>query len=132
MILALALPVLAACSKTTMNTIALTGKWEHFKTVSYEDTKDAQTWYPTAEGYRIFYLFESDGRFLKVTESLTTTATDSREATWFVDGNYLIVSYLDGPIEYRIQKAGLLEVVLEDKYTQNGHSYVDYIYLKKP
>ncbi|MCR4844761.1 MAG: hypothetical protein K5843_07220 [Bacteroidales bacterium] len=132
MILVLAVFSLSACSKTTMNSIAITGNWEHYKTEKYIDGVAAGSWYPTTDGYRIFYNFNSEGLFVQTKESISNPAAAStEEGTWLVDGDLLLLTYIDGTDRYYIEHAGLLELTLKYVYRDGGHNCVDYLTLKK-
>ena len=130
-VMVLAVFSLAACSKTTMNSIAISGSWEHTKTETFVDGSFAGTWYPTTDGYRVFYNFASDGTFVSTKQALNGSAGTTENGTWLVDGNKLILHYFDGSDLYNIEHAGLLELTLKYVYNQNGHNYIDYLTFRK-
>ena len=117
-----------SCSKTTLNSIAISGKWTLLKTVTTENGAEVETWYPATSGMTVDFLFESGGYHLK-TETSVTGITHS-EGSWLVDNNELIVTYSKGSYRYYIEKAGLLELILRETYTEHGHTYVDILTLK--
>lgn len=126
-ILAVSLTALS-CNKTTLNSIAISGTWEHIKTVTSENGQVVETWYPATSGMSIVYEFDNDGKLL-LTEA-SATGVDVKSGSWLVDGNNLILTFTRGSQMFHIDKAGLLELILSETYTQNGHNYVDVITLK--
>lgn len=131
-VLVLGMFLLAGCTKTALNTIAITGNWEHYKTETTLDGVLQQPWYPYVDGTRILYHFDADGSYVRTDEVITNPLLSTNvKGTWLVDGNKMILTHSAGSQVYRIEKAGLLELILVENYDHLGHHYTDVLTFKK-
>lgn len=137
LICALAVCLLASsCTKTTLNSILIGGKWELVHILTYDDANYAtpiDTWNPAQDGLRIYYEFMDD-RSITYSEISTlgqggTTIT----GTWAVDGSSLVVRFPRNATTYHIDTANLTDLILFLDYTdaQTGKKYHEVTTLKK-
>ena len=120
--------ILVACicalsCKKIINTVAITGEWELIRTTVYVDgvmTEDI----PSTQ-VRTFYNFESDGVFtITKTLAVAGAAADIQSGRWRVDGNQLIMIFLDDTKIYDIDKANLFRLELSETTMVAGKKMV--------
>ena len=131
-VLVLALFSLAACSKTTLNTIAVTGDWEQKKIERWVDGAYAGTTYPQDWGYEYYFHVQSDGLVVRAIQQPMSPMGRTETGSWLVDGDTFIMRFPGSdPETYYFEHTGLLTLVLKKISRGNGHEYVDFITLEK-
>ena len=130
LLVGLSLLFAAACTKTDLNTIAIKGEWEVQKIETVENGEVIYVYYPRTEEGPNFYDFKDDGVFFFTVEYNNGGHTQS-SGRWLVDGDSLILSIGNKREVYHIEHAGLLELKISIPYTENGHTLVDYLTLRK-
>ena len=113
--------------KKIYRTSAVTGEWQVIRIVETIDGTDPLD---TGElnNYDIFFKFESNGTFLKTRQSNHGSSHD--EGTWFVDGDTLLLRFLDGTETYHLDRTSLLELVFSYSVMKDAHKYT-YTYTLK-
>ncbi len=124
-VLVLAISLCAVSCKKTINTIAITGKWELVKTVI---TENGKTVYAPEQHVRTYFSFNSGEAFVKTTVSIDGESIES--GRWIVDDDTLLLTYAGKSERYYIEKAGLFELILVEEYTQAGVTVVRTLYLE--
>ena len=124
-VLVLAISLYAVSCKKTINTIAITGKWELVKTVI---TENGKTVYAPEQHVRTYFSFNSGEAFVKTTVSIDGESIES--GRWIVDDDTLLLTYAGKSERYYIEKAGLFELILVEEYTQAGVTVVRTLYLE--
>ena len=127
-ILVLAISLCAVSCKKTINTIAITGKWELVKTVITENGKTVLDQYAPEQHVRTYFSFNSGEAFVKTTVSIDGESIES--GRWIVDDDTLLLTYAGKSERYYIEKAGLFELILVEEYTQAGVTVVRTLYLE--
>ena len=130
LLVGLSLLFAAACTKTDLNTIAIKGEWEVQKIETVENGEVIYVYYPGTEEGPNFYDFKDDGVFFFTVEYNKGGHTQS-SGRWLVDGDSLILSIGNKREVYHIEHAGLLELKISIPYTENGHTLIDYLTLRK-
>lgn len=124
-VLVLAISLCAVSCKKTINTIAITGKWELVKTVITENGKTVDA---PEQHVRTYFSFNSGEAFVKTTVSIDGESIES--GRWIVDDDTLLLTYAGKSERYYIEKAGLFELILVEEYTQAGVTVVRTLYLE--
>ena len=126
-VLVLALFSLAACSKTTLNTIAVTGDWEQTKIERWVDGVCISTTYPQNWKKEYYYHVQSDGVIVRTIQEPMSIIGTSETGSWLIDGDTFVIRFTSGVETYYFEHTGLLKLVLK----KVGHDYVEYITLEK-
>ena len=124
-VVVLAICLCAVSCKKTINTIAITGKWELVKTVI---TENGKTVYAPEQHVRTYFAFNSGDAFVKTTVSIDGESCET--GRWIVDDDILLLTYAGKSERYYIDKAGLFELILVESYTQAGVSVERTLYLE--
>ena len=127
-VLVLAISLCAVSCKKTINTIAITGKWELVKTVITENGKTVLDQYAPEQHVRTYFSFNSGEAFVKTTVSIDGESYET--GRWIVDDDILLLTYAGKSERYYIEKAGLFELILVEEYTQAGVTVVRTLYLE--
>lgn len=118
LILALAVVFLAgSCTKSTLNTIVISGEWEVVHILTYDGNNYSQvkeTYRPSDQGMRDFYNFISGGELeYRRVQSLGNIEVKRILGSWSVDHQTLTIKFPgDTPIVYHIDTANLTDLIL--------------------
>lgn len=106
--------------KKFLQTVAIAGEWQVVRVV---ETIDGANPHDTGEidNMDIFYNFQTNGTFVKTKQNLHG-ATDEH-GTWFVDGDTLVLRFVDGNETYHLDRTSLLELVFSYSYMEEAHKY---------
>ena len=112
-----------SCTKSTMNTIAITGYWELIRTVVTEDGRVIKDVGPAQDNMLTFYRFVRNGVVTREKRAIGGESTVS--GRWYVEGNTLLMTLLgEESKSYHIEKAGLLKLILTLTEYRDGKEYI--------
>jgi len=118
----------AVSCKKFLQTVAIAGEWQVVRIVETVDGKDPLDT-PELNNYDIFYKFETNGYFIKTRQSRLGLSSHE-DGTWFVDGDTLLLRFVDGTETYHLERTSLLELVFSYSEILDGHKYT-YTYTLK-
>ena len=124
----LAIGLCAVSCKKTLNTIAISGKWELMRTVVTENGQKVLDQYTTEQHVRTYFSFNSGEAFIKTTVSIDGESYET--GRWIVDDDILLLTYAGKSERFYIEKAGLFELILVENTTQAGVSVERTLYLE--
>lgn len=120
-----------SCTKTTLNSIFVSGKWQLTHIVTSVGEK-SETYRPSQEGKKITYEFFNDG-FVEYQEIdvASTLIVKEERGSWGVDNNVLIIKLSGASKEYHIDTANLTDLILFRDFTLVGTPYHEVTTLSK-
>lgn len=113
----------SSCTKSTMNSIAITGYWELVRTVVTENGRVIKDLGEAQDNTLTFYRFERNGQVTREIRAIGGKSTVS--GRWYIDGNTLLMTLLgEESKSYHIDKAGLFELIFSLTEYKDGKEYI--------
>ena len=106
--------------KKFLQTVAIAGEWQVVRVV---ETIDGANPHDTGEiaNMDIFYNFQTNGNFVKTKQS--RYGSTDEYGSWFVDGDTLVLRFVDGSETYHLDRTSLLELVFSYSHMEGAHKY---------